>query len=240
MKFLCAALALGLVTTTTAQAQDEDHVITNSIGMKLTKIPAGEFMMGDEEHQREVTIAQEFHLGLYEVTQEQYEKVMGTNPSHFDGDEQRPVEMVCWDDAVEFCRKLSELPEEKVAGHIYRLPTEAEWEYACRAGTTTQYSFGDDASKLGEFAWYKDSQSRTHPVGQKKSNPWGLYDMHGNVLEWCSDEEATARGGSGRVFRGGCWRYIAEACRSSFRGKYLPSRRSFTLGFRVALEPSGN
>ena len=135
--------------------------VTNSIGMKLRLIPAGEFMMGspatekdrdDDETQHRVTITKTFYLGVTEVTQEQYQKVMGKNPSHFKGP-QNPVETVSWDDAVEFCRKLSAMPAEKTAGHVYRLPTEAEWEYACRAGTTTAYGFGDDRSGLGVYGW---------------------------------------------------------------------------------------
>jgi len=127
----------------------------NSIGMRFVPIPAGTFTMGDAKHRpaHQVTLTKPFELGVYEVTQEQYEKVMGTNPSHFKGS-QNPVEKVSWDDAVEFCRKLSALPAEKSAGYEYRLPTEAEWEYACRAGTTTTYSFGDSESELGAYAWY--------------------------------------------------------------------------------------
>ena len=169
---------------------------TNSIGMKLRLIPAGEFMMGspgtesgreDDETQHRVSITKPFYLGVTEVTQEQYQKVMGTNPSYFKGP-QNPVETVSWADAVEFCRKLSAMPAEKTAGHVYRLPTEAEWEYACRAGTTTAYSFGDDASRLGDYGWFGgNSDSKTHQVGEKKPNAWGLYDMHGGVYEWCQD-----------------------------------------------------
>ena len=159
----------------------------NSIGIRLKLLPAGTFWMGEDLDAHKVTLTQPFYLGVYEVTQEQYERVMGKNPSNFKGP-QNPVEKVSWDDAVEFCRKLSELPEEKAAGRIYRLPTEAEWEYACRAGTTTKYSFGDSESELGEYGWFdKNSDRKTHPVGQKQPNKWGLYDMHGNVWEWCSD-----------------------------------------------------
>src|SRR5712692_6829482 len=172
------------------------------IVMKLARIPAGKFLMGSPENepgrqanegpQHEVTITKPFHIGVYEVTQAEYEKVTGKNPSKFNkangGGPEHPVEMVSWDDAVAFCKKLSELPEEKKAGRVYRLPTEAEWEYACRAGTRTAYSFGDDASKLGEYCWYGVSaQSRTHAVGQKLPNGWGLHDMHGNVWEFTID-----------------------------------------------------
>ena len=216
LMFLWAILVLGILTTTDAQGQDD--VLTNSIGMKLKPMPSGEFAMG-----------------VYEVTQEQYEKVMGTRPSHFKDKKQNPVEQVSWNEAVEFCRKLSELPDEKKAGHVYRLPTSAEWEYACRALTTTTYSFGDDASKLGEFAWYKEnSNDSTHPVGQKKPNPWGLYDMHGNVVEWVSDKI-----GSRQVYRGGSWGSTAKICQSSNRYWLNPSfRNRGDLGFRVARGPS--
>ncbi|MDG2221300.1 MAG: formylglycine-generating enzyme family protein, partial [Rubripirellula sp.] len=165
---------------------------------------------------------------------------------------QNPVETVSWEDAVEFCRKLSELPKEKAAGHVYRLPTEAEWEYACRAATTTKYSFGDDGSQLGEYAWLEgNADSKTHPVGEKNPNAWGLYDMHGNVFEWCQDwygdyssdmvtDPTGASAGSGRVIRGGCWSLSAEDCRSAIRDRDLPSYRYFfDGGFRVACVPSG-
>ena len=177
---------------------------TNSIGMKLVLIPAGEFLMGSpegegylvEHPQHRVRITKAFYLGTCEVTQEQYERVMGSNPSCFckngSGKDQVsgqdtgsfPVEMVSWEDAVEFCRRLSELPGEKSAGRVYRLPTEAEWEYACRAGSSGRYGFGDQERGLGEHGWFSDnSHGKTHPVGQKKPNAWGLYDVHGNVWE---------------------------------------------------------
>ena len=160
---------------------------------------------------------------------------MGVNPSSFKG-ANNPVEMVSWDDAVAFCEKLSSLPAEVAAGRVYRLPTEAEWEYACRAGTTTAYSFGDDAKDLGKYAWFSDNSGfKTHGVGEKLPNGWGLYDMHGNVWEWCSDAE-----GSYRVFRGGGWGSTAWFCRSALRRRLGPSNRSVHLGFRLVLSsPSG-
>jgi formylglycine-generating enzyme required for sulfatase activity len=230
-------------------AKDETN---NSVGMKLKLIPPGEFTMGsnyraDEKPPHKVTLTKPFELGVYEVTQEQYEKVMGvmgTNPSKFKAP-QNPVEQVSWTDAVEFCRKLSSLPEEKAAGYVYRLPTEAEWEYACRAGTKTKYSFGDSESELGDYAWYtKNSGRTTHSVGRKKPNPWGLYDMHGNVWEWCQDrygnypsgsvtDPTGAASGSFRVSRGGCWSLNSDLCHSASRDRHSPGHRTFILGFRV-------
>ncbi|MEO2029662.1 MAG: formylglycine-generating enzyme family protein [Fuerstiella sp.] len=169
---------------------------------------------------------------------------MGSTPSEFKG-AQNPVENVSWDDAVEFCRKLSELPAEKSAGYVYRLPTEAEWEYACRAGTTTAYSFGDSKSELGEYAWYrKNSGDTTHPVGGKPPNAWGLYDMHGNVLEWCQDwyeyypsgsvtDPTGAASGPYRVYRGGSWISRSGYCRSADRYGRAPDYRFSSGGFRV-------
>ena len=226
--------------------------------MKLVLIHAGSFAMSspkeEVERQRdetlhEVTISKSYYLGVHEVTQAQYEKVMGNNPSNFKG-AKNPVEMVSWGESVSFCNKLSELPEEKAAGREYRLPTEAEWEYACRAGSTTSYSFGDTAELLGEFAWFKESAgNETHPVGEKKPNRWGLYDMHGNVFEWCQDWHAAypsgaandpqgPNGGTGRVLRGGSWRYAAAICRSAVHAPFGPSERTDFVGFRLALSLS--
>jgi formylglycine-generating enzyme required for sulfatase activity len=233
--------------------------VTNSVGMKLRLIPAGKFMMGsprsephryDNEIQHRVSITKPFYLGVTEVTQEQYQKVMGTDPSHFKGP-QNPVEKVSWTDAVEFCRKLSAMPAEKTAGHVYRLPTEAEWEYACRSGTTTACGFGDDVSRLGDYGWFVgNSDSSTHPVGEKKPNAWGLYDMHGNVWEWCQDwygrvlDSATdptgAMSGSLRVLRGGSWSDDAGDCRSADRLRDSPRDRGSALGFRVLRSSIGS
>jgi formylglycine-generating enzyme required for sulfatase activity len=220
-------------------------VQSNSLGMKFKPLLGGTFTMGQEEHAVEVTLTNAFELGVYEVTQKQYEAVMGTNPSQFKGP-QNPVERVSWDDAVEFCRKLSALPAEKKAGYVYRLPTEAEWECACRAGTTTAYSFGDSDSELGDYAWYNEnSVNTTHPVGGKKPNPWGLYDMHGNVFEWCQDwygdypsgavtDPTGAASGSRRVLRGGSFNFHSSNVRSAYRFLSLPVSRSFPYGFRPA------
>jgi formylglycine-generating enzyme required for sulfatase activity len=233
--------------------------IENSIGMVLVPIPAGEFMMGspeseagreDNETQHRVKLTKSFYLGKYEVTQEQYGKVMGKNPSndfrYFDGliHKLNPVVGVTWYDAVEFCRKLSALPAEKSSGYVYRLPTEAEWEYACRAGTKTKYCFGDSRSELGEYAWY--ARDQPHGVGQKHPNSWNLYDMHGNVEEWCQDwygdypnaavtDPAGSSPGYGRVTRGGSWTDYSGSgsFRSAVRGEITSEDAYPNLGFRV-------
>ena len=216
----------------------------SAIGMEFKLIPAGKFTMGENDEAHEVTLTEPFMMGVHEVTQAQYEQVMKNNPSKFKGAD-HPVEMVTWHDAVEFCRKLSELPAEKAAGNVYRLPTEAQWEYACRAGTTTKFSFGDDESELGQYAWYdENSENTNHAVGGKLPNAWGLYDMHGNVWEWCQDwygdypsgsvtDPSGATSSSGRVNRGGGWFNTADNCRSADRYRNSPSYRNYNLGFRV-------
>lgn len=265
--WLLLAIFYGFLSSEQCCAQSPKE-ITNSIGMKLIMISKGTFNMGSspaeegvdhDERQHEVTISRDFYLGVYEVTQSQYETVMGDNPSYFQGDSlpdplkvkdtsNFPVETVSWENAVEFCRRISALPAERAAGRVYRLPTEAEWEYACRAGNKLAYSFGGDVRALGDYAWYdSNSDDRTHPVGQKRANSWGLFDMHGNVWEWCSDwhgeypngavsDPTGPRTGSLRVDRGGSWDYGAAMCRSSFRGNLDPSGSNFNNGFRLALD----
>jgi len=229
--------------------------IENSIGMVLVPIPAGEFTMGSpkseigrvgNETRHRVKLVKSFYLGHTEVTQQQYETVMGRNPSRFT-DPDHPVERVSWDDAVEFCRRLSQMAAEQAAGNVYYLPTEAEWEYACRAGTTSVYSFGNDAQELGEHAWFAENSNRTtQPVGRKKPNAWVLYDMHGNVREWCQDwygeypsdnngsrEFVGPSSGSYRVNRGGSWYFNAGDLRSALRAGTQPTSRNNFLGFRV-------
>jgi formylglycine-generating enzyme required for sulfatase activity/serine/threonine protein kinase len=236
--------------------------VTNSIGIELVKIPKGEFTMGsprveknrsDNEGFRKVTLWGDFWLGKTEVTRRQWEKVTGTIPWRDSGgelDDNLPATGVNWDDAVGFCRQLTE--HERSSGklqadEVYRLPTEAEWEYACRAGMTTAYSFGDDQSKLGDFGWFLGNSPHTlHPVGRKKPNPWALYDMHGNVCEWCSDwygfagaiDPVVPAAGSRRVVRGGSFYRVAGGCRSAARESCDPSHRGDSLGFRVARSQS--
>ena len=222
-----------------------DGLFENTIGMSFKLIPAGEFTMGStsseagresDEAQRRVWINSAFAIGVHEVTQSNYKKVMGDNPSDFEG-ANNPVENVSWNDAVKFCAKLSTLPAERAAGRIYRLPTEAEWEYACRGGTTTAYCFGDDAKELSKYGWFDDnSWKTTHAVGEKLPNGWGLYDMHGNVWEWCTDKF-----GSDRVIRGGSWGNAAINCRAAYRNYIHPTFRAWPdvpksyFGFRIAL-----
>jgi formylglycine-generating enzyme required for sulfatase activity len=187
----------------------------------------------------EVTISKPYYLGKFEVTQDQYQQVTGTNPSHFKGRD-LPVEGVSWDDAQEFCKKVSEK-----TGLVVRLPTEAEWEHACRAGTRTSYNTGGSEADLDRAAWYgNNSNGTTHPVGQKVPNAWGTYDMHGNVWEWVQDfyepykAEATTDpiGPSEwqyRVLRGGSWYNHPGSCRSADRDAYNPDSRNPDFGFRV-------
>jgi formylglycine-generating enzyme required for sulfatase activity len=297
--------------------------MTNSIGMKFVLIPPGEFDMGSspeevdwaldeckkaklpdwcfdgvrtESPRHRVKITKPFYLGMYPVTQGEYLKVIGKNPSdftaqqidgsaftppihHWDPEEDRedwlrkraehakmlaghdttrnPVDTVSWDECIEFCRKLSALPAEDAAGRAYRLPTEGEWEYACRAGTTTRWFFGDDVARLFAYAWYAENWGGlTHAVGQRELNRWGLGDMLGNVWQWCSDREVweyykqspredpeanevlpgegTAQRRSRRMSRGGCWG-IAAQCRPAYRCSFEPDAHSCQLGFRVAV-----
>ena len=240
---------------TVASGSDNWQAITNSIGIELKLLPAGAFTMGDargaaNERPHRVTLTRPYYIGVHEVTNAQWKRVMGSVPSKWT-DNNRPVEQASWDEAVDFCLKLSALPTEKSAGRTYRLPTEAEWEYACRAGTTTSYSFGDDDSRLDNFAWFKgNSGGQTHPVGQKKPNAWGLHDMHGNVWEWCSDwsgdyatgeakDPTGAPSGSIRVLRGGGWTSATSRCRLALREGGVTSRRDSYVGFRLAMSPSG-
>ena len=252
-----------------------------STGITMVSIAAGSFLMGspsdeeghssDEAPQRTGNVSA-FKMSETEVTQKQFEDVMGWNDSYFSGDD-HPVDRVTWYDCVSFCNELSEADGYTKCytitnmgydgNHItsadvtcnfdangYRLPTEAEWEYACRAGTTTRFYTGDSDSDLGRAGWYSsNSGSTTHPVGEKEANAWGLYDMHGNVWEWCwdwysssyyggqpdPDSDPTGPGsGSYRVIRGGSWSDVARYCRSADRGYFnTPVYRGYSLGFRL-------
>jgi len=236
-------------------SQDPGETFTNTIGMEFVLIPAGEFEMGSDEGYyfyygpaHHVTIVNPFYMGKYEVTQEQWRAIMGDNPSYFTGDDDLPVECVSWDDVQDFITKLNE----KEGTDKYRLPSEAEWEYACRAGTTTRHSFDDDESELYDYAWYYlNSGWQTHPVGQKKPNSWGLYDMYGNVHEWVQDcwhsdyngaptdgsaWEVACYHGAVRVYRGGSWGGCARLCQSAYRDQDDPRGRSDSLGFRLLQE----
>ncbi|MFA4987483.1 MAG: SUMF1/EgtB/PvdO family nonheme iron enzyme, partial [Candidatus Brocadiia bacterium] len=221
----------------------------------LIAISPGTFLMGSdkgsdaEKPVHKVTLTKAFLMGATEVTQKQWTAVMGNNPSYWKGND-LPVACIDWNDAVEFCRKLTEAERKKgnlPAGMEYRLPTEAEWEYCCRAGSTTEFSFGDDVGLLGDYAWFdKNAKSTTHPVGSKKPNAWGLYDMHGNVLEWCYDWYAAKyqtgdqtdpvgpATGLLRVWRGGSWILNAGFCRSANRPWNKPGLIYF-YGFRVVV-----
>lgn len=191
-------------------------------------------------------------MGAHEVTQSEYQAVVGSNPSQFPGDPNRPVETVSWHDATNYCMRLTE--QERLAGRlpsgwVYRLPTEAEWEFAARAESAERFSFGDDPgySLLGEYAWYGDTDgSTTHAVAGKLPNRWGLFDMSGNVWEWCSDWYGSYPGGastdpqgvttgSNRVLRGGSWYDSAIGCRSAYRGSGDPSYQARSIGFRTVL-----
>jgi formylglycine-generating enzyme required for sulfatase activity len=240
------------------EAEEPGVFVDEQSKITFVAIPAGEYQMGsdkgypDEKPIHGVRLSQGFLLGKYAVTNEQYARFLEAagssvkKPEFWDdrrfNQPEQPVVGVSWDEARAFC--------EWAGG---RLPTEAEWEYACRAGTTTEYCFGDDAQQLGEYGWFsKNSEGHTQPVGAKKPNAWGLHDMHGNVREWCQDwysegyyaespdrDPTGPKKGSDRVIRGGCWISRAEFCRSAYRLGYEPGGRSNFLGFRVARSPSG-
>ncbi|MDX9978563.1 MAG: formylglycine-generating enzyme family protein [Lentisphaeria bacterium] len=218
------------------------------VPLRMLRIPAGSFVMGspegtghaDEQPGQRVTISQPFWLGVYPVTQAQWQAVMGTNPSHFTGDPERPVDSVTWTDCQEFVGKLSSL-----GIGTFRLPTEAEWEYACRADTVSRYFWGDEPERMGDYVWYRENAGEeTHPVGEKKPNPWGLYDMNGNVLERCEDwygpytagDKTDPKGpakGADCVMRGGSWNCGPAYCRPAARGWCSPFCRYNFYGFRL-------
>jgi formylglycine-generating enzyme required for sulfatase activity len=199
-----------------------------------------------------VTLTRDYWIANYEVTQAEYASLVRTNPSYFKGDPQRPVEKITWFEAANYCAEMTK--RERATGHLpadyeYRLPTEAEWEYACRAGTTNFYSFGNSTNQADQYAWTMENASGTsHPVGQKRPNAWGLYDMHGNVWEWCSDwfapYPATAltnpvgpAKSAYKVFRGGGWNQAIEYARSRNRFMMSPTNGIHFVGFRIVLGP---
>ena len=227
---------------------------------EMVKISGGKFLMGDKDEvdapPHEVVV-RSFAMDRYLVTQEQFQKLMGTNPSRWKG-EKNPVEQLRWSDAVKFCNKRSEVEGLQPCydpntlkcnfdANGYRLPTEAEWEYACRAGTTTAFFFGDSPTTLGSYAWFdKNAGGHPRPVGQKQPNPWGLYDMAGNVWQWCNDfykvdyyQEAPHENppgpseGQNKVLRGGAWRFGAESCRSGYRYNESPGYADVCFGYDI-------
>jgi uncharacterized protein (TIGR02996 family) len=255
--------------------------VVNSLGMRLALLPPGRFYMGaeaedydgwsDQGPRHEVTIAGAFYLGVFLVTQAEYERLTDLDPSHFSGHNEAappsfgmdtsafPVESVSWQAARDFAKRLSDLPEERAAGRVYRLPTEAEWEYACRggAGHYRKYHYGDELTSL--WANFDGNHAdgtepgpflgRTTAVGSYAPNAWGLYDMHGNVCEWCQDNYGPRtygegaprespkgpRRGTGRVVRGGSFSGLALGCRSAFRNSRAPGHEERYFGFRLAM-----
>jgi formylglycine-generating enzyme required for sulfatase activity len=251
--------------------------------MKLVRIPAGKFVMGSpaneperdpEEVQHEVEITKPFYMGAHEVTQGQFQRIMAKSNPHFNanrgGGPDHPMELVKWREAVTFCERLSDRPEEQKAGRTYRLPTEAEWEYACRAGTTTAFHFGDPLSSMqanfnGNYSFGGAAKGpyhqKTMKAGSYPPNAWGLYDMHGNVGEWCADyydpgyyKQSPKQDPTGpakgvvstdfppehfRVVRGGCWIDEARGCRAAYRFRLQPIEPYRWVGFRVVCTVAG-
>jgi formylglycine-generating enzyme required for sulfatase activity len=245
----------GTTRPSTRSSETARTTVTNSLGMVLVPLHGGRFLMGDAtiadaRPPHPVQIARPYMIGVTEVTQAQYQLVVGDNPSHFPGDA-RPVDSVTWDEAVAFCEKLSARAEEQAAGRVYRLPTEAEWEYACRAGTGTAFSLGPTLS--GAMANTLRSGNRaTLEVGTYAANPAGLFDVHGNVCEWCSDwysagyyavgksiDPPGPPDGVRRVARGGSWQTEPADCRSASRGALAPEERNSAVGFRVVCVVNG-
>jgi formylglycine-generating enzyme required for sulfatase activity len=268
--------AAGSATSTAVTLTVNPLLVTlaSSMPLNLTPIAAGTFTMGSpasdpdyvsDETQHKVTISQNFYMGTCLVTQAQWQEVMGNNPSHFTGDLQRPVELVSWNDIAttttspaytcfldRLNAEMSTICPNCPSGYVFRLPTEAEWEYACRAGTTTRFYWGDytdSDTTIKNFAWYNNnSGNTTHPVGMLLPNAWGLYDMAGNVWEWCQDwygsydsgpdtDPVGPTSGSFRVYRGDGWANEGDFCRSAFRVYHSPVDSYYDLGFRVVLAP---
>lgn len=241
-----------------AQPEIKSVQLNENTQMDFALVPSGKFIMGspedekdrdkDESPQREVEITKAFYFGVYEVTQKEWLAVMGTNPSIFQGAEENlnnPVDMVSWNDCIEFITILNR----KGLGK-FRLPTEAEWEYSCRASTTTRFHWGDDNDykELYQYGWFNPmSTAMPHPVGEKKPNQWGLYDMIGNVWEWCSDwkgdynelENVDPQGpkeGTLKIFRSGSWFNLPHTLRAANRNAHLPNEGYTNIGLRLVLE----
>ena len=250
VKYMFILLFLNIVISNMLFADEKPgNTITNSVDIILAYIPAGSFMMGspydepgrqEDEFLHKVTITRPFRFSITEITQVQWQTVMGINRSQFKGDS-LPVEKISWKDAVLFCQKLSEKE-----GRIYRLPTEAEWEYACRAGSTNRFAGSEN---IEQIAWYsKNSFNKTHHVGVKYPNAWGLYDMTGNVSEWCLDyyvpdypeksvsDPAGPAEGKYHVIRGGAWDSFLPGCRCAARSSAPVSYQFKQTGFRLVLE----
>ena len=268
MKKIMFLVVLLLFVVSMGYCSNESLVI-KELDLELIKCPAGSFMMGSPEDElgraekldeklHSVIISKPFYIGQYEVTQSQYERIMGYNPSYFKGGN-NPVESVNWFKAKMFCIKLNFLYKNYLPkGYRFDLPTEAQWEYACRAGTTTSLNSGKNITSeinacenFDEVGWYDyNSHRQAHPVGQKKPNAWGIYDMHGNIMEWCNgfygeypkEEVIDPRGpnsGTYYISRGGCWNSDADRNRSASRGLFEdPYYCDGVTGFRVAVVPS--
>jgi formylglycine-generating enzyme required for sulfatase activity len=260
-RLFCLALIAAFVAlagnAVKAQQKDPPKNFTNSMSMKFAWIPPGSFVMGSPKKEKErglnethhkVTLTKGFYMGVYTVTQEEWQAVMGNNPSHFKGEKNLPVETVSWDDCQEFIKKLRDKDKKP-----YRLPSEAEWEVSCRAGTTTPFYFGetistDQANYNGNGTYGNGKKGKwgqqTTPVGSFPANGFGLHDMHGNVWEWCQDwygdypekdvvDPQGAEKGKFRVLRGGSWVDVPVICRSAFRNGFVPGSRDFDCGLRV-------
>ena len=256
-----SAATTACILAAAADPPAEPKPVTTQSGVAMMLLPGGTFTMGDEagevdEPPHKVTVSP-FCIDVTEVTQAEYERVTGTNPSKVQGKE-NPVEQVRWSDAVRYCNERSRLEGLDPAYDLatwtcrfetngYRLPTEAEWEYAARAGSTTTYSFGTDQAGLKQYAWFKTTAAgKPHPVRQRKPNAWGLYDMHGNVWEWCNDfykvdyylesPEKDPKGpdlGEKKVLRGGCWNSRPDSCRSAFRYNENPAYADACFGYDI-------
>ena len=261
-RYFCLSLVVALASQLPTNAQDKKEPpknFTNSIGMKFVWIKPGSFVMGspkeeeergERETQHKVKLSKGFYMGVHLVTQEHWEALMGNNPSKFKGEKNLPVDSVSWDDCQEFIKNLREKDKDKKA---YRLPTEAEWEYACRAGSKTPFHFGetistDQANYNGDFTYGEGKKGKfrekTTQVGSFPANAWGLHDMHGNVFQWCEDWYADypqkdvtdpqgPEKGQSRVLRGGSWLDYPGCCRSAFRSWVDPGYRHGSVGFRL-------